>query len=72
MPDSGCGNLQRVGDAVTNSSSEEEFVGKVHRLEQVVRDLIGEGHWFLDYQSWLETAAARAGVELQEVPPTWR
>lgn len=59
MPDSGYDNLQRVGDPVMNSSSDEELVDKAHQLEQPVRALIGEGHWFLDHQSWLEAAAAR-------------
>jgi hypothetical protein len=36
-----------------------------------VHDLIGEGHWFLHDQSWRDAAAARAGVDLQEVLPTW-
>jgi hypothetical protein len=66
MPDSGYGNLQRVRDPVMNSSSDEELVDKVYRLEQAVRDLIGEGDWILDHQSWLEAAAARAGVVVME------
>jgi hypothetical protein len=52
-----------------NSSSDKELDDKVRRLEQAVRDLIGEGHWFLNHQAWLEAAAARAGVDLQEVLP---
>jgi hypothetical protein len=71
MPDSGYGNLQRVGDPVTNSSSDPELDDKVRRFDKAVRELIEEGHWFPDHQAWLEAAATRAGVDLQEVLPTW-
>jgi len=44
---------------------------KVRRFEQAVRELIEKGHSSVDQQAWLEAAAARAGVDLQEVLPTW-
>jgi hypothetical protein len=59
-----------TGDPIMNSSSEEELDDKVRRFEKAVRDLIDEGHGFVDHQAWLEAAAARAGVDLQEVLPT--
>ena len=43
---------------------------KVARFEKAVRELIEEGHSFVDQQSWLEAAAARAGINLQEFLPT--
>jgi len=52
-----------------NSNSEQEN-DKILRLEKAVRDLIEKGHSFVDHQACLEAAAARTGVELQEVLPT--
>lgn len=43
---------------------------KVRRFEKAVRDLIDEDCAFVDHQGWLDAAAARAGVDLQEVLPT--
>jgi len=53
-----------------NSSTDEELDDKVRRFEKAVQELIEEGHSFADQQAWLEAAAARAGVDLQEVLPT--
>jgi hypothetical protein len=55
------------GDPAMNSSSDKEIDDKVRRFEKAVRDLIDEGHGYVDHQAWLEAAATRAGVELQEV-----
>jgi hypothetical protein len=52
------------------SNSDPESDEKISRLEEAVRELIEEGHSFADHQEWLEAAAARAGVELQEMLPT--
>ena len=54
-----------------NSRSDKKLDDKVRRFEKAVRDLIDEGHGFVDHQAWLEAAARRAGVDLQEVLPTW-
>jgi len=43
---------------------------KVARFEKAVRELIEEGHSFVDQKAWLEAAAARAGISLQEFLPT--
>jgi hypothetical protein len=59
-----------TGGPIMNSSSEQELDDKVCRFEKAVRDLIEEGHWIPDHQASLEAAAARAGVDLQEVLPT--
>jgi hypothetical protein len=59
-----------TGEPIMNSSSGEELDDKVRRCEKAVRELIDEGHWFPDHHAWLDAAAARAGVDLQEVLPT--
>ena len=43
---------------------------KVARYEKAVRELIEEGHSFVDQKAWLEAAAARAHINLQEFLPT--
>ena len=43
---------------------------KIRKFEKAVRELIEEGHSFSDHEAWLDMAAARAGVDLQEVLPT--
>jgi hypothetical protein len=53
-----------------NSNSDPDNDDKIGRLERAVRELIEEGRSFVDKQSWLEAAATRAGVDLQEVLPT--
>ena len=69
MPDSAMYTLD-TGDPIMNSSTDEELDDKVRRFEKAVQELIEEGHSFADQQAWLEAAAARAGVDLQEVLPT--
>lgn len=50
--------------------SDDAIDEEVRRFEQAVHDLLDEGHSIVDYRGLLEAAAARAGVELQEVHPT--
>ena len=52
------------------SSNHDVTDEKIRRFEKAVRELIDEGHSFLDHRAWLHAAAARAGVDLQEVLPT--
>ena len=52
------------------STTEDPDADKIIRFERAVRELIEEGHSFVDQQAWLEAAAARSGVDLQEVLPT--
>jgi hypothetical protein len=42
---------------------------KIARLDKAVRELIEEATLPADHQEWLETAARRAGVDLNEVLP---
>jgi hypothetical protein len=53
-----------------NSSADFESDDKIRRLDEAVRELIEEGYSFVNHQAWLEAAAERAGVNLQEVLPT--
>jgi len=55
------------GDPIMSSSSDEELDDKFRRFEKAVHDLIDEGHGFEKHQAWLEAAAIRAGIDLQEV-----
>jgi hypothetical protein len=52
------------------SSDDDHEADKIRRFETAVWELIEGGHSFVDQQAWLEAAAARAGVHLQEVLPT--
>ncbi len=42
---------------------------KIARLDKAVRELIEEAKLPANHQEWLETAARRAGVDLNEVLP---
>jgi len=42
---------------------------KIARLDNAVRELIEEATLPADHQEWLESAARRAGVDLNEVLP---
>ena len=42
---------------------------KIARLDKAVRELIEEATLPANHQEWLETAARRAGVDLNEVLP---
>jgi hypothetical protein len=53
-----------------NTSADFESDDKIRRLDEPVRELIEEGFTFVDHQAWLEAAAARASVNLQEALPT--
>jgi hypothetical protein len=53
-----------------NSRADPESDDKIRRLDEAVRELIEESHSFVDHQAWLDAAAARAGVDLQDVLPT--
>jgi hypothetical protein len=48
-----------------DSSLDEEIA----RLDKAVRELIEEGAFLTNHQEWLEAAARRAGVDLNEVLP---
>jgi hypothetical protein len=48
-----------------NSSLDE----KIARLDKAVRELIEEATLPASHQEWLESAARRAGVDLNEVLP---
>jgi hypothetical protein len=52
------------------SSADDREADTMLRFETAVWELIEEGHSFADHEAWLEAAAARAGVDLQEVLPT--
>jgi hypothetical protein len=43
---------------------------QLQRFEKAVRELIEEGSSFVDQLAWLEAAAARVDVDLQEFLPT--
>jgi TPP-dependent pyruvate/acetoin dehydrogenase alpha subunit len=53
------------------SSTDDPKADKIRRFEKSMRELIDEGHSFVDHEAGLEAAAARAGVDLQEVLPTY-
>jgi hypothetical protein len=52
------------------SNSDPQNDEKIRRLEEALRELIEEGHSFVDHEAWLDAAAVRAGVDVQEVLPT--
>jgi hypothetical protein len=52
------------------NSNRDPIDEKVRRFENAVRELIDEGYSFVDHRAWLNAAAARAAVDLQEVLPT--
>jgi hypothetical protein len=69
IPDSGPVPHQYQGRPTMNSNR-DPLDEKVSRFEKAVRELIKEGHTFADHEAWLDAAATRAGVDLQEVLPT--
>jgi hypothetical protein len=52
------------------NSNDDSTSEKIRKFEKTVRELIEEGHSFADHEAWLDMAATRAGVDLQEVLPT--
>jgi hypothetical protein len=52
------------------NSNSDPGNGKILRLKKAVKNLIEEGHSFVDHQAWLEAAAGRAGGDLQGALPT--
>lgn len=50
----------------------KDYLGNenVRRFEAAVHELIDEGYPILDFYGLLRAAAARAGVDLEEVHPT--